>query len=874
MNFTSSITLMFKDAFSSGFTQAKNSFAGMTDALGDINKNQSMNQLAAGLAMATSMTEPFRQKLSELMDEPSRLAGQFDSSMRNIQSLTGETNESLAALGKELLAVGAVSTAGPNAIADAYYNIASGIGDTTVRMDALIAANNLAEAGQANLGAATSGLISVVNAYGTSAENMTGLSDVFFQTVKKGVGSLDGFVSSMSSIAGLSASTGIGFDELGSAMAFVTAKGQTEAVAATQLKAAMISFMKPTSEMKAALQSLGIESGSAMIKEYGLAMSMNMLKGALGGSQDKMAKALGSTEALQAAIALTDAGYSEFAQNYSAGLSDATAGALEKQALSYEARVERLQSAGDALKIQIGDDINNIKGFFVDVGYGFLQNFAAPILNSPIGGVFQTIAAGVGVAAKGVLDLGSGALNTASQLVMLTATLQNAGGFTKLFSNSLGLLGSPFKMVGGFALKAIAPILSFGASLWTALAPILPIIAVVAALAVGGYLLIKNWDAVSAFFVNLWGKITGAFSAAFNWIQNLLGGVSNWVLGALAVFMPFIGIPLLIIKNWDTIAAFFVGLWMRITNLFTSVWESIKNFFAGLWPQIISAFTAAWNAILSFFNLVWNAIVQTVVSVANWFSNVWSVVTGAFAAAWTWVSDLFTNIWEGIKGVVLGFVEWLSPVIEAIIAPFKAIGNVIGGIINTVGGWFGATTDMGKSELAKMSEDKVKTATAKPVETANAIAPPTAATSAVAPPVLSDITAAPVSPAAQSGTSVSGGGSMLADHLAAAGRKGIEGTDMTTTASDAFMSAGASVGAIDIADMENEAQVNFAEAIRPAQTQTVQTPWNQPEAKPAKKERPSFNVQNLYLQNEDMKNMYDLYCQLEMVFGNQEEAIA
>jgi hypothetical protein len=45
-----------------------------------------------------------------------------------------------------------------------------------------------------------------------------------------------------------------------------------------------------------------------------LAESLNMVKGALGGSQDRMAKALGSTEALQAALVLTADDYRTFAQ--------------------------------------------------------------------------------------------------------------------------------------------------------------------------------------------------------------------------------------------------------------------------------------------------------------------------------------------------------------------------------------------------------------------------------------------------------------------------------------------------------------------------------------------------------------------------------
>jgi TP901 family phage tail tape measure protein len=897
-----------------------------------------MNRLAADLAMASSLTEPFRQGLSAMLDEPSKLAGQFDSSMRNIQSLTNESNESLADLGKQLLDVGSGAVAGPNAIADAFYNITSGIGKAEVRMDTLRAAIALAESGQTDLAAATSGLITVVNAYNTPAEHMTDLSDVFFQTVRKGVGSLGGFVGAISQISGIAANVGIGFDELGANMAYLTTGFvKTEAEGATQIKAAITSLLKPNKDLSEALARVGIESGSTLLAEHGLADALNIVKSAVGGSQDAMASALGSTEALNAAIAFTSDGYTAFAQSYSEGLSGATSDALRAQAQSYEARVAKLQAAADALKIQTGDDINAIKGFFVDMGAGFLTNVVGPIMSSPVGGVFQGIAAGAGLAANSILSLGSGALNVSSQLVVLTATLQNSGGFTKLFGNAFGGLLSPVKQIGSSIAGMIGPLVAkttatFAATaaevgfagamwatagaVWAATWPILAIVAGVAALAFGGYMLVKHWDAVSAFFINLWNTVTGAFSAAFDWIKNLLGGVSNKVLGAIAVFLPIIGIPALIIKNWDTIQAFFAGLWVRITNLFTSAGGGIKNFFTGLWAGIVGGFTSAWNGILSFFTSVWNWILQIVASAAAWFAGVWVSVTSGFASAWTWVSDLFTSIWEGIKGVVMGFVEWLSPVVDAIIAPFRAIGDTIGGIIGSIKGWFGETVEMGKIEIAGRRENKTQDSVAKPVDTipaepvaqgAEPLIPstiPPAPSFAVTP--VPDVTAAVTATGTNTGTS--GGGGLLEEHQAAAGRKGIAVSEMTTTASDAFMSAGITVppaavtpimdmgelnrqaasnpfldslsasgaetvtsGMDTIADFDREVPAAFQEAM-PKQSAAF-APWPQPETKTAKSEPSTINVQNLYLQADDCFEVFDIVRQIKQAVFSPEEAV-
>jgi hypothetical protein len=100
------------------------------------------------------------------------------------------------------------------------------------------------------------------------------------------------------------------------------------------------------------------------------------------------------------------------------------------------------------------------------------------------------------------------------------------------------------------------------------------------------------------------------------------------------------------------------------------------------------------------------------------FGETFSFIATAFGAAWIWVSELFTSIWEGIKGVVMGFVEWLSPVIDRIIAPFKVIGNDIGDIIGSVKGWFGETVEIGETEIARMNENNLRDAAAKPVQTA------------------------------------------------------------------------------------------------------------------------------------------------------------
>lgn len=159
--------------------------------------------------------------------------------------------------------------------------------------------------------------------------------------------------------------------------------------------------------------------------------------------------------------------------------------------------------------------------------------------------------------------------------------------------------------------------------------------AVAAALALGGVLLCKNWGKVKEFF-------TGVFTK----IQGLLSGVSNKALAVAAVSAPVTGIPALVIKNRDAVKAFFAGLRVRVTAAFKAAFEGIQSAPAG----IKNFFTGIWAGIKDFFASVWDGMVNIVLSIAAWFSGVWASISGAFAAAWNRVRDLFAPVWGSPNG--------------------------------------------------------------------------------------------------------------------------------------------------------------------------------------------------------------------------------
>ena len=804
-NFVTSITLQFKDAFSSGFASAKNSMAGMKDAIGEINRNKDMFDLAGDLSLMSGRFDELAGKITSMIDEPSALAGNFETSMKNIQAITGMSSSEIKTLGDELNRIGGSAAAGPLAVASAYNDVAGGITNVEAQMPVMMNAISLAEAGQADLGTATNGLVKIMNSYGFSvskaateeerkadiSQKAAWASDVMTQAVGMGVGSMEEFISAMSPISGLASSVGIGFDEIGSTMAYMTATTDTASTAGTKLQSFMIALQKPSKELSAALASVGIASGSAMLEEYGLAESARIVQSAFAGNQDAMVAAMGRAEAMQAVIALTGDSYSKFAKDFGSGMKGITEAVQAIQIEAYESKVARLQAASDSLKIQMGDDINAIKGFFVDMHSGFLNNVVSPLLSSPVGGVFQRIAAFASIAAGGVLRFGSGVLNTATQLVTLTSTISNAGGITKLFSSTLGTLKSAVTGVGSSLMSLIAP---------------------------------------------FWAKITATFTAT---------AAESGFAAAL----------------WATAGAMWATLWpvLAIVAAGALIVKIISEVASG-WGSVTAAFQN--GGILAALLQIGKLMLSALIAPIQWFIELLAKIPGVDSYLQPAVDKLqeFRNSLKGKSAEEMGA--------EAAVTVKSETSTEFTGI------------DTG--ELSTSIQGLQKQIGSKPMGGAKAL-----------------------------GVNDDGGAALAAEHMAAAARKGVAVSSLTSDAADAFMGAGAKEYTVsnpiaqlvsppdftavpdtmpipayestalqsmspiagttntmtqtieppDFAHAYEDIQMRFNEAMPEQRTQTV-TPLRE-EKKEAVQTNQTFKIENIYLQADDCKTLFDFMRQLE-----------
>ena len=283
-----------------------------------------------------------------------KTAMDFDEAMTNAHAVLGTASTDMQLLNDEILAIGTNSRAGPQAAAEAFYDIVGGVSDASAHMAILEASIATAEAGSASLTGTTSALISVMNAYGFEAERAGFASDVLTSIVNAGVGTMDQFASALPKVSGLASTLNISFDELGGAMALITTGGASASEAATQLRGIMTMMLNPSADLAAVLADIGYESGTAAVEALGLAGTVQAIDEQMGGGAATAQLFGANVEALNGVLALTKDGSAEFLEEFSNSVDGATEAARAIQLGSAAAQLDMMRSAITALAIEVG----------------------------------------------------------------------------------------------------------------------------------------------------------------------------------------------------------------------------------------------------------------------------------------------------------------------------------------------------------------------------------------------------------------------------------------------------------------------------------------------------------------------------------------
>lgn len=286
---------------------------------------------------------------------------EFDKNVRGVNSLLGLTGEeskkSFTGMSADIRAFATrMGVDGTQAAKALYDAISAGVPVGKAAFNVLEVATKAAIGGMTDTATATNGLTSVLNAYKLTADQAGKVSDQMFQTVNLGKVTFGELSSTIGKVTPIAAAAGIGFDQVGAAVASMTKQGISAGAATTDLQQIIQAYIKPTTDAADVAKLLGINFNATTLQTKGLHGALNEAAAAAGGDKEALARLFGSVEALNGVLALTGDNAQGAADDLKsiAGSSGAAQKAFEELDAGASRSFERMQAKVSDMQLSLG----------------------------------------------------------------------------------------------------------------------------------------------------------------------------------------------------------------------------------------------------------------------------------------------------------------------------------------------------------------------------------------------------------------------------------------------------------------------------------------------------------------------------------------
>ena len=523
-----------------------------------------------------------------------------------------------AEIGNEILDVSNRTGVATENLTDGMYQVISAFGDSADAAKILETAAKSAAAGNATTTDSVNLLSAVTKGYGdTSAEAVQKAADLSFATVRLGQTSFPELAASMGKVIPLASTLGVEQEQLFGAMATLTGVTGSTAEVVTQLKATMQGFLSPSKNMTAALESLGYESGQALLESEGLQGALEALKGAVNNDELAFAGLFSSVEAQTAVLAMAG-NQSENLASKTAEMYEATGAAnaaFEKQTDTLAYDIQMIKNLGANFLTQLG---TNILPYVRE-----LAEAALPLVTTALERAGDYVTGTIIPAAKTAVgwvkenkDMILTLAKAAGVAVATFKTLQTAGRAVSAFKSLNTIFSAGVKNGGAFG-----TVIKLLGGKFTV------IIAVVAAVAAAFMVLWNRSEKFRTAVMGIWQQVQPLLPAMGNMVTMVgtalapvLSNLANTVLAGLetafVALSPYIQSVIGILTNLiEFVTNVFSGNW-------SAAWQNIVNIFGNVFGMIVNLAKVPINAVISAINWVLSKINSISVTIPDWVPGV------------------------------------------------------------------------------------------------------------------------------------------------------------------------------------------------------------------------------------------------------------
>lgn len=601
-------TSNFKNGFKSALSDLK-VFQDRTASATDKTTALSSAMTSVGKTLTKSVTLP----LVGIGTAAVATTAKFDSSMSNLQAISGATGTEIDSLRDKAKEMGAKTKFSASEAADAFTYMAMAGWKTGDMLDGIEGIMNLAAASGEDLASTSDIVTDALTAFGLSASDSGHFADVLAAASNNANTNVSMLGESFKYVAPVAGALGYSVEDVSVALGLMANSGIKASQAGTSLRSSLTRMLKPTKTMTSYMQQLGImtQDGvvTAMVNTDG---SMKPLSETMTILRDKFK---GLTKAQQAEYAAAI-----FGQESMAGML-AIINASDKD---FDKLTESINNAGGTAQNMADTQLNNLSGQLT-------------ILKSTL----ESIAISIGeILMPYVRDFVSG-------LQSVAEWLNNASDSQKRFAVTVAAIAAaigPILLIGGKIAGAIANLMKLGsiisglfaeggafAGAGAAIAGLAGPIAIVIAAIVG---LVAAWKTNFGHIHEYTSDAVESIKGIFESLKSLITGVASGAMGVLrsAWESDFLGIQEIVTffgttfenvfeQILDTIATAleiinqllqgdFQGAFETFTSFLQGTWERIQEIFSTFGAAISEIWTQIWTTVSEFFKSIWDSIVQ------------------------------------------------------------------------------------------------------------------------------------------------------------------------------------------------------------------------------------------------------------------------